>query len=46
MKNAEQLAELFCYGKVQLERSALFDTALSPKPTDFDFDSVEGTLLV
>lgn len=45
MDNESRLQELFRRGEIQLERGALFGHAVSPKPSTFDFDKVEGMLL-
>src|SRR6516162_7219380 len=37
--------ELHAAGKIDVRRSALFDTAPSPLPAEFDFDRIEGMLL-
>lgn len=45
MKNVTRLENLFQNGSIQLDRGALFDWDVSPKPPDFDFDRIEGMLL-
>ena len=45
MTNRDRLGELFRTGKIAVERGALFERHLVPKPTAFDFDRVEGMLL-
>lgn len=43
--NATLLDDCFRSKAIQLDRSALFDRDLTPKPSSFDFDRVEGMLL-
>ncbi len=45
MSNATLLDDFFRSKAIQLDRSALFDRYLTPKPSSFDFDRVEGMLL-
>lgn len=45
MDNATRLNVLFQEHGISLNRGALFDLSLTPKPADFDFDRVEGMLL-
>lgn len=43
--NRETLERLFQDGAIRLQRSALFDRPVVPKPDGFDFGRVEGMLL-
>ena len=45
MNNAQKLKELFLRGAIELNRSALFDDAIDGKPSDFEFERIEGMLL-
>ena len=45
MQNVTRLENLFQDGAIHLDRGALFDWDISPKPPDFDFDRIEGMLL-
>lgn len=45
MKNEATLEKLFQNGWIELDRGALIDRVVAPKPESFDFDRVEGMLL-
>jgi hypothetical protein len=46
MRNTKRLDSLFQEKTIQLDRGALFDNRVTPKSSNFDFDRVEGPLLV
>jgi ADP-ribosyl-[dinitrogen reductase] hydrolase len=45
MQNATMVDNLFRNKAISLDRGALFDSNIPPKPSSFDFDRVDGMLL-